>query len=319
MNNFKEMPKSWAVRFKMKCKKNWRDWIFVLCLTALPVIWFAIFWAYVNFDSILMSFKQFDTVTQTEYFTLSNFKEVFLDIAGKSSGMFGETVLNTFLIYATGVFIGMPLCLMIAFFMMKGMPLTNFYKVLFFLPSMISQVAFVYVFTYFIGSSGPLKEIFIHFGGLEDKYPVFLGPGLAMPTILFFGVWSSFGYSTIVYASTMNRIPPELFESAKLDGAGFAAEFFKICLPLVWPTLSTFIVVNLAGSCSGPGVILLMTQGSFHTNTVGYWMYNIVANSGDGSRLYYPAAFGLVISFLLVPLVILVRKVVNSFWQDAEY
>lgn len=305
-------------RLKGKLKKNWRDWLFVALLLALPIASFAVFWLYVNFEGIVMAFQQMDPVTNTEYFTLDNFKEVFLDM-GKDGGLVGESLLNTFLIYGAGVFIATPITIVIAFFMMKGMPMTNFYKVLFFLPSMISQVAFVYVFMYFIGVSGPIKEIYINMGGSADNFPVFLGEGWAMPTILFFGIWSSFGYSTIVYASTMNRIPPELFESAKLDGAGFGAEFFKICLPLIWPTISTFIVVNLAGSCSGPGVVLLMTGGSFHTNTVGYWMYDVVSNSGDGSNMYYPAAFGLVISLFLVPLVWIVRKIVNSFWQDAQY
>ena len=48
-------------------------------------------------------------------------------------------------------------------------------------------------------------------------------------------------------------------------------------------------------------------------------MYDVVSNSGDGSNMYYPAAFGLVISLFLVPLVWIVRKIVNSFWQDAQY
>ena len=304
--------------FQSRLKKNWRDWIFIALLTALPVVWFCIFWVYVNFDSILMAFKQLDPLTNTEYFTLENFKEVFRDF-GSQSGLLGESVLNSFLFYAAGVFVGMPLSLGIAFFMMKGMPMTNFYKVLFFLPAMINQVAFVYIFVYLTGSNGPLKEIFGLLGGAEDNFPVFLGEGWAMPTMLFYGIWSGFGYSVIVYASTMNRIPPELFESAKLDGAGFGTEFFKICLPLCWPMLSTFIVVNFAGSCSGPGLVLLMTGGSYHTSTVGYWIYNTIINSGDGTRLYYPAAFGLVISMFLIPLVILLRKLVNSFWQDVEY
>ena len=178
-------------RLKGKLKKNWRDRLFVALLLALPIASFAVFWLYVNFEGIVMAFQQMDPVTNTEYFTLDNFKEVFLDM-GKDGGLVGESLLNTFLIYGAGVFIATPITIVIAFFMMKGMPMTNFYKVLFFLPSMISQVAFVYVFMYFIGGSGPIKEIYINMGGSADNFPVFLGEGWAMPTILFFGIWSSF-------------------------------------------------------------------------------------------------------------------------------
>lgn len=301
---------------KFKLKYNIKDYLFILSLIIIPLIHFIVFWLYVNFDSILMAFKGLGDDGQ-EYWTLNNFSALIKDFFLPDSIIWEATV-NTLLIFLTGVLIATPICLVAAFFMLKRMPLGNFYKILFFLPSMINMVAFVYVFTYFIGVDGPLAKIWVKLGFELETFPVFLGQGWAMPTILFYNIWSGLGFTTIVTSSNMNRIPTELYESAKIDGAGFVCEFFCITIPLIWPTISAMIIFNMAGMFSYLGPVMLMTEGSYNTSTIGYYIFQNVT-SGDPKLMYYPAALGLFFTVVAAPVILLTRKGLNSFWQDVTF
>ncbi len=306
MSNFK----------KIKLKYGWRDYLFILSLIIIPLLHFLLFWVYVNVDSILMAFKGLDDGGR-EFWTLNNFSTLVKDFFLPDS-IIVEATVNTLLIFSTGVFIATPICLIAAFFMLKRMPLGNFYKILFFLPSMINMVAFVYIFTYFIGVDGPLARIWVNLGFKLDAFPVFLGQHLAMPTILLYNIWSGLGFTTIVVSSNMNRIPTELFESAKIDGAGFIREFFCIAIPLIWPTISSMIIFNMAGMFGYLGPIMLMTEGSYNTSTIGYYIFQNVT-SGDPKLMYYPAALGMFFTVVAAPLILLTRKLLNSFWQDVTF
>lgn len=301
---------------RIKFRYDIKDYLFIISLIIIPLIQFVVFWLYVNFDSILMAFKGMDD-NGKEFWTLNNFVMLIRDFGLKDSIIIEATV-NTLLIFLSGVFIATPICLIAAFFMLKRMFLGNFYKILFFLPSMISMVAFVYVFTYFIGVDGPLMQIWVDLGMPLEKFPVFLGQGWAFPTILIYNIWSGLGFTTIVTSSNMNRVPLELFESAKIDGVGFFREFTDIAIPLIWPTIASMIIFNMAGMFSYLGPVMLMTEGSFNTSTIGYYIFQNVT-SGDPKQMYYPAALGLFFTVVAAPLILLVRKGLNSFWQDVTY
>lgn len=293
-----------------------RDWAFVLTFVTIPIIHFFVFYLYVNFDGIVMAFQN-RNIDGTEYFTFKNFADVFHEL-GRKGSVIGESVRNTLLTFAVGKCIATPLALCIAFFMLKGMAGSTFFKVAFYLPAMFSTIANVYMFTYFVGSNGPLFELWTRMGLVEDKFPILFSQGNAMFSIQFYYVWSGMGFGVILYTASMNRIPLDLFESAKLDGAGFATEFFHIVLPYMWGILSTEIVVALAGCCGGAGIQLLTTRGKYGTYTVGYYMYEIIKFSPEPESQYFPAAFGLVLSIFLIPTVFAVRKLFSKFWQDAE-
>lgn len=293
-----------------------RDWAFVITFVAIPIIHFLVFYVYVNIDGIAMAFQS-KNAQGAEYFTLKNFADVFREF-GRADSQIGEAVRNTLLTFAVSKCVAMPLALCIAFFMLKGMAGSTFFKVAFYLPGMFSAIANVYMFTYFVGSNGPLFELWARVGMPETKFPILFSQGNAMASILFYSVWSGMGFGVILYTASMNRIPLDLFESAKLDGAGFAAEFFNIVLPYMWRILSTEIIVSLAGCCNGAGIQLFTTRGKYGTYTVGYYMYEIIKFSPDPESQYFPAAFGLVLSIFLIPTVFAVRKLFSKFWQDAE-
>ncbi len=305
-----------ALGKRKRGKYGLRDYVFMLSFSIVPILWFLLFYVYVNARGFAMAFENMDANGKL-YFTFKNFADVIRDF-GVAGNRIGEAVKNTAIMFLSGKFIALPISLAIAFFMLKGMAGSNFFKVAFYVPAMISQVANVYIFTYFVGVNGPLYEIFKLMGFNENNYPImFYGDG-AMASLVFYSIWGGMGFSVILHTAMMNRIPLDLFESAKLDGASFTAEFFNVVLPNIWSIIATEFITGLASCCSGAGLVLLTTKGKYGTYTVGYYMFEAVRYAGDPSTLFYPAAFGMLLSCVLVPLVMITRKVLYSFWRDAE-
>lgn len=80
----------------------------------------------------------------------------------------------------------------------------------------------------------------------------------------------------LLFTGAMSRIPVSILESIKLDGCGMGREIISIILPLIWPTISTLLVLNATGIFSASGPILLFTKGDYDTTTIGYWIFDMV-------------------------------------------
>ncbi len=112
-----------------------------------------------------------------------------------------------------------------------------------------------------------------------------------------------------------SNIPDSLMESAKIDGCGMGRELFQFILPLIWPTISTLIVLSCTGIISAGGgiVMLLQPDTQYGTSTLYYWMFRKVYGSGTGSGDYgVVSAMGLCFTLLVVPFTLLVRKLLDK-------
>ena len=107
----------------------------------------------------------------------------------------------------------------------------------------------------------------------------------------------------------MSRIPVSLIESAKLDGCSFVREISDIILPLIFPTISTLLVLNCTSIFSASGPILLFTQGKYKTTTIGYWIFDMVYTYNSYNMV---SAAGLFFTCIGVPFILLVRWLIDK-------
>lgn len=138
---------------------------------------------------------------------------------------------------------------------------------------------------------------------------------LAMKTILFYVFWTGFGGNIVLLTGAIHRISPDILEYAKIDGVGMTKELFQIIIPLIWPTLSTMIVLAVAGLFTNSGPILLFTEGQYKTMTLGYFIFDQV----QGGQYYYPSAIGLIFTAIGFPLVLIVKYLLGKITEDVEY
>ena len=157
-------------------------------------------------------------------------------------------------------------------------------------------------------------------------------PNTQLGVLIFYYLWLSFGVKVLMFSSAMSGIDESLVESAHLDGAGIVQEFFKITIPMIWPTLSTFIVLSVAS--------LMTTQMNLYTmfelyaperaQTFGYYLYvqatasDVYVTPGNSIAgipiLNYPqlSAIGLILTMIMLPITLLLRKGLNKFGPSVE-
>lgn len=184
----------------------------------------------------------------------------------------------------------------------------------FFIPSILSAVVLVTVFKEMIKTDGPLSKMLLIFG---YKMPSLLtNPLTAKWVIVAYTMWTGFGVNVILYQGAMSRIPDSVIEAGELDGVTGFGELFRIITPMMWPTLSTTIILSLTGIFTASGPILLFTEGKYDTYTISYWIYSQVTFS---KSYEYPSATGLFFTAIGLPIVLTVRYFINKVYDDVEY
>ena len=292
-------------------RKKVKDRMFVASLLIIPLLHFVIFWAYVNFSSIALAFQ-----TSTGSFTLANFSLFFQELALPDS-VVGSAIVNTLKYFALNLLGIIPLSMIFSFFLYKKILFYKYYRVVFFLPSIISAVILTSLYSYLIAPTGFFGKIWTALSGAE-KTPIFLADSrYATNAILLYCLWTGFGVNLILFNGAMSRIPAEVIESAKLDGVGFFREFVYFVIPLIWSTISTVLTLAVVGIFTSSGPILLFTQGNFDTFTLGYWIYDKVASYN--SNFQYASAVGLVFTVLGMPIALGARWFLNRFGNGVEY
>lgn len=298
---------------KVKIKqKNKRKILFLTLMLAFPVLHFLIFWVYVNLSSILLAFKL--EIGGVSSYTLGNFEMLFAELTQSDSNLWGY-LKNTLSFFLVGTLISLPLAGVMAFFLHKKVPMSSLYRIIFFLPSIISAVAFTMLFSYLVNMRGPVNYILEYVGIGRTDY---LGAEAhAMNTVLFYTLWSGLGYIIILLSSAMGRVPDAVFDSVKIDGADLFKEFIYIVVPLIWPTVSTLVVINVANIFAVIGPVLLLTNGSNDTGTIAFFIYNTV-KYGSRNAYGYASAVGLFFTFIGIPIVFSIKWIMSKFVEDVE-
>ena len=278
---------------------------FFWCLIALPLAQFCVFYIGVNFNSFLLAFRHYGYTEGYSFAGWDNFRRVWYDWVNNES--FSTMFLNSLLTYAVTLVVGITLALLFSYFIYKKMPLSNLFRVMLFMPNILSTLVMVLLFKYFTENAIP--ELFDNaFGGLLSTNDT------AKPTLLFFLVWTGFGTQVLMYVGAMNNIPESAVESAKLDGITPVKEFAFITLPLIWPTFVTFIIVGLAALFTNQ-----LNLYSFYdraapvsVQTIGYYLYK-AAQGGTPPEYPYLAAMGLMLTFIALPVVFIVKWLMEKF------
>lgn len=286
------------------------EYIFIIALIIIPVVNWLVFWLYVNLDSILLAFQN----AYTQEWTLDNFTAFFTALTSKG-GDLKIAMINTALYFMASFFIIMPLSLFISYFIYKHIPGYKIFRILFYLPCIIPATVLTTVFEQMVNPNGPVNIIF---NLLHIPYPSrgLLGTEyLRTATIIVYTIIFGLGGDMLIFSSAMSRIPTDVLEAARLDGFGPFRELTQIILPLIWPTISTKIVLLMTGLFTASGPILLLVQGILKDQTISYWIYDTVRVTGDYGIV---AAAGLFFTAIAVPLILGVRKLLDRF-SATEY
>jgi multiple sugar transport system permease protein len=143
----------------------------------------------------------------------------------------------------------------------------SLFRAVYFAPVVTTLVAVAVVFKYLYDPRFGLVNRALGLLGLPQ--PDWLGnPRLAMPAIILLAVWKGFGYTMIIFIAGLQNIPEELYEAARLDGAGTWRQFWHITLPMLGPTFLFVGVVVAIGQLQIFAEPYVMTRGGPLNKTV---------------------------------------------------
>ena len=295
-------------------KKKRNDLLFYICLVAIPFAQFCIFYVGVNFNSVLLAFQKYENGNYI-FDGLRNFSRIFSELSGSSTLL--TALKNSVILYVAGLFFGVTLSLLFSFYIYKKLPASNFFKVILFMPSIISAMVMVIIFKYFLEEAIPglvFKLTGEKIAGLLSR------PDSLFFIHVFYSLWVGFGVSILMYIGAMGNISDSIVESVRLEGASILQELWHITLSLIYPTITTFVVVGVAGLFTNQmHLYSFYGQGaSTSIQTLGYYLFKDLVGEVSIREYPYLAALGLVFTLVAAPITFAVKFSMEKFGPSVE-
>jgi len=209
--------------------------------------------------------------------------------------VFWNSVWHT-LEYAIGkLIIILPIALVAAVLLSGKLKGTNFFRVLFFVPTVISSVIYGLIW-YFVFSAynGPLNNILLNLGLITGNVDWMGNPNTAMGAIVTVAVWGGFGNYMILLVAGLQSIPADLYESSTIDGANAWQNFWYITLPMLGPVLKVVLMLAITSALRDYEVIMVMTNGgpANRTNVMFLYIYHLIFGNQTASNFRYQIGYG---------------------------
>jgi multiple sugar transport system permease protein len=245
-------------------------WLFVAPALAIIGLFFVVPVA----AGFVLSLTDFDIYALAD---LRNLRFVGLDDyrALLATPLFWQALGNTLYFVVVGVPLSIAASLGAALLLESGLArFKGLFRTALFAPVVTTLVAVAVIWRYLLHARYGLIDYGLHWLGVPAID--WLGdPHWAMPAIIVFAVWKNFGYNMIIFVAGLQTIPEDLYEAARIDGAGAWARFRHVTLPGLTPVVLLVSLLTIAGYLQLFAEPYVMTQGGPAQSTVSvlYFMY----------------------------------------------
>jgi multiple sugar transport system permease protein len=218
--------------------------------------------------SFVLSFTDWDLLGPPRFVGLRNLQDLLADKT------FWRALQNTIVFTVVSVPLGVALSLGLALALNRRVRGIGFYRTLFLLPLVASNVATSLIWGLMLDPvAGPVNYLL---GQAGLPQPGWLGDTFwAMPAIIIMSVWKGFGFNVVIFMAGLQGIPKELYEAAAIDGAGHSAQFRHITLPMLSPTIFFVLIIALIASFQVFDATYVLTKGGPQNSTITlvYYVY----------------------------------------------
>lgn len=293
---------------KKKKSKMERRYMTIGFLFLLPTILiYAIFAVIPFFDSLILSFQEWNGFGPRTFVGLKNYIDAFSDktfvLAIKNSVYLGIT--SSIVSVIVGV-------LMAWFLLYVGKRWGSFFRTVLFSPSMIPAVitalVFSFVFEPELGILNNLLKVF-GMGGLTRAW--LTESATALNCILFVSAWKQVGLTMVLCFAGMQGIDNSLIEAARLDGASDSQIFRKVILPLIKPFIQLSAIFAVMSGLKIYDTVVALTNGgpAKSTTVMPLW---ILQNSFNFNKYGYGSAMSMIFVLIVLIAMILIKKVIKG-------
>lgn len=291
------------------------DLIFFWVIAAIPMSVWAFNYFGTNSGSFFLAFQAYDE-SGVMHFSLDSFKRVFTEIVG--GGWFTKTLVRSFWLYVMNVLVTAIVPIFLAYFMYKKMPMSGFFKVVLYIPNIVSGVVVISAYKYMVDRIIP--ELSLKWFGKSLGLGLLSEPSTRFGTIIFQWLWFNLTSGFIMTIGIMNSTDAHTIEAGIIDGCNMWQEFWHIVLPHIYPTLSIGFIYGFSSMFTADFELFTYygQNASQDLWTLGY--AHTIMSIKEGGEFEYPflSAWGLCESFMIIPVTYFYKWVVGKFGPSED-
>lgn len=277
--------------------KKYVPYLFILPAAVILVLFFFIPFI----ETVVLSFRDYSTNLYAPNFVgLDNYVELL------KSKEFYKVIWNTFLYVVGAVPILATVPLVLAILINQKIKCLNLYKILIYLPVIISIVVVAIAFKWLYATQGILN----YFAELFKIPPIdwLTSPDVAIWSVIIVTIYKGIGYYMMIYLSALIGAPKDLLEAAEVDGAGLIQKHLNVTIPYLMPTIALVVTVSTISALKVFAEIYVMTRGGplDSTKTIVYYIYERAFENLDLSMASAASVVLLIIVMVFSALNILV-------------
>jgi putative aldouronate transport system permease protein len=298
-------------------KKEWKKNKYIY-LMLIPVIAFYFIFCYLPMYGVLLAFQSSYSPTKGilggDWIGFDNFTMFFQGF------YFGRLLKNTLILSFYSIVIGFPAPIILALMLneVESKIFKSAVQTVSYLPHFISVVVIV----------GMIKTFSALDGGLFNTVRVLFGfqpimflaeKSMFRPLYILSNVWQGAGWASIMFLAALSNIDAQLYEAAKIDGAGRWKQLLHVTVPGIAPTIVMLFIIRLGGIMNSDfqKILLMQTSATYETSDViSTYVYRIGMLSGDYTTSTAVGLFNSVVNFALLILANSISRKVNetSLW-----
>ena len=301
-------------------------------LLSFPIIGILVFIIGPLVFMILSAFTSYDRNHQPpgnlfDWVGLQNFTAIFSQ-GGKLAATFwpvlGWTLIWAVFATASCYILGLCLALLIN---RKGTRIKGFWRFMFVLSVAVPQFVTLLSMRTIFNTNGPVNVILRSIGllGKTDAIPFFTDATIAKITIILINIWIGVPYTMLSTTGILQNIPGELYEAAKIDGAGVFTIFRKITLPYMLFVMTPNLITSFTGNINNFNVIFLLTGGgpdsmdyyyAGKTDLLVTWLYKLTITQKDYNL---GAVIGIMTFIILATVSLITYRNTNSYKDEGAF
>ncbi len=244
------------------------------------------------FQTVYLSFFDYSSsIYHPAVIGLDNYTKLF------QSPVFYKVLWNTFVYLFVAVPILAILPLFIAVLINQKIRGVTLYKILIYLPVIVSIVVAAIAFKWLYADQGILN----YFISIIGSEPVgwLTDPNWALYSVIIVTIWKGIGYYMIIYLAALMSVPKELYEACDIDGAGFLKKHLTVTIPHIMPTIALVTTISAISAMKVFAEIYVMTKGGplNSSKTIVYYIYERAFENLD---LGYASAMAVVLLIIVM-------------------
>lgn len=277
--------------------ESFAAWVFMapgLILLAVFVFWPILY-------GLPLSLTNYSVISQTEYVGLDNFRQAFADPS------FLISLWNS-LVYVLVVPL-IQLCSMLMAVLVNSarIPGVKAFRAAFYMPVVTSMVAVAMIWGWLLGNNGVVNELLIRIGVVHEQVHWLANRSTALYALMFITMWKGLGYYMVLYLAGLQNIPADLYEAARVDGAGRWKVLVTITIPLLRPYILFCTLISVMAALRVFEEPYVLTNGGPGTSTLTSSLY-IFQKGMQQFEFGYASALGLIVSALLAVLSVILFR-----------